>query len=158
MEKSFRLGFLALNNEVEYEALLVGLRMSRQVRVDRVRLHCDSWLVVSQISSEFEVKDHRMMSYLEKVRVLKHQFKEMEILQIFRGSNSRADTLATLASSVADPLKRIVSVELLPFSSVIPSNKDLILSIHLFVSWMDPIIDYPQNGTFPENKRRGQTH
>ena len=79
MEKSFRLCFLALNNEVKYEALLVGLRMSRQVRVDRVRLHCDSWLVVSQISSEFEVKDHRMMSYLEDVRVLKHQFKEMEI-------------------------------------------------------------------------------
>lgn len=29
VEKSFRLGFSASNNEVEYEALLVGLRMSR---------------------------------------------------------------------------------------------------------------------------------
>ena len=29
VEKSFRLGFLASNNEVEYEALFVGLRMSR---------------------------------------------------------------------------------------------------------------------------------
>ena len=96
------------------------------------------------------------MSYLEEVRVLKHQFKEMEILQIFRGSNSHADSLTTLASSVADPLTRIVSVELLPFSSVIPSNKDLILSIHLFISWMDPIIDYLWNGTFPENKKEAK--
>ena len=36
VEKSFRLGFPASNNKAEYEALLVGLRMSRQVGVDRV--------------------------------------------------------------------------------------------------------------------------
>ena len=47
MEKSFRLGFPASNNEAEYEALLVGLRMSRQVGVDKVQLHCDSRLIVS---------------------------------------------------------------------------------------------------------------
>ena len=47
VEKSFKLGFPASNNEAEYEALLVGLRMSRQVRVDKVQLHCDSRLVVS---------------------------------------------------------------------------------------------------------------
>ena len=47
VEKSFRLGFPASNNEAEYEALLVGLRMSRQVGVDKVQLHCDSRLVVS---------------------------------------------------------------------------------------------------------------
>ena len=57
MKKSFRLGFLVSNNEAEYEALLVGLRMSRQVGADRVQLHCDSWLVVSQIMGEFEAKD-----------------------------------------------------------------------------------------------------
>ena len=57
VEKSFRLGFPASNNEAEYEALLAGLRMSRKVWVDRVQLHCDSWLVVSQIIGEFKAKD-----------------------------------------------------------------------------------------------------
>ena len=47
VEKSFRLGFLASNNEAEYETLLARLRMSRQVGVDKVKLYCDSWLVVS---------------------------------------------------------------------------------------------------------------
>ena len=32
MEKSLRLGFLATNNETEYEALLVGVAMVRQLR------------------------------------------------------------------------------------------------------------------------------
>ena len=129
MEKSFRLGFLVSNNEAEYEALLAGLRMSRQVGVDRVQLHYDSWLVVSQIMGEFETKDQRMISYLKEVRILKYQFKKVEILHISRGSNSHADSLATLATSVEDPLLRIVTVELLPFSSLIPSDKGLVLSI-----------------------------
>lgn len=42
VEKWFRLGFLASNIEAEYEALLEGLKMSRQVRADRVKVHCDS--------------------------------------------------------------------------------------------------------------------
>lgn len=70
MEKSFRLGFPTFNNEVEYEALLVGLRMSKQVGEDRVQLYCDSRLVVSQIMGKFEAKDHKMISYLKEVGIL----------------------------------------------------------------------------------------
>ena len=47
VEKSFKLGFQASNNEAEYEVVLAGLRMSKQVEAKRLQLHCDSWLVVS---------------------------------------------------------------------------------------------------------------
>lgn len=57
LEKSFRLGFQASNNEVECEAFLVALRMSKQVGVRRLWLHCDFWLIVSQVNDEFEAKD-----------------------------------------------------------------------------------------------------
>ena len=57
VEKSFKLGFLVSNNETKYEALLAELRMSRQVGADKVKLYCDSWLVVSQITSKFKAKD-----------------------------------------------------------------------------------------------------
>lgn len=70
MEKSFRLGFPTFNNEVEYEALLAGLRMSKQVGEDRVQLYCDSRLVVSQIMGKFKAKDHKMISYLKEVGIL----------------------------------------------------------------------------------------
>ena len=84
LEKSFKLGFLASNNEAEYEALLMGLQMSKQVGVERIRMHFDSWLVISQVNGEFEAKDQRMVSYLKEVGILKHQFKEVEISQISR--------------------------------------------------------------------------
>ena len=36
------LGFNALNNEVEYEALLFRLRMARELGIMRLTVHCDS--------------------------------------------------------------------------------------------------------------------
>lgn len=94
-----------------------------------------------------------MVSYLKEVGILRHQFKEVEISQIFWGSNSHADSLLTLASFVVDPLLRIVLVKLLPFSSVSSSDITLVLSIHLSASWMDPLIAYLQSGILLEDKK-----
>ena len=68
MEKSLRLGFLATNNEAEYEALLAGVAMVRQLGGDMVELYSDSRLVVGQVNGEFKARDERMQGYLAKVR------------------------------------------------------------------------------------------
>ena len=46
MEKSLRLGFLATNNKVEYEALLVGMTMVQKMGGKVVEIFSDSRLVV----------------------------------------------------------------------------------------------------------------
>lgn len=79
---------------------------------------------------EFEAKDHRMISHLKEVGVLKHQFKNVKLSYISRGSNSHVNSFATLASSMANPLQRIVLIELLPFSRLTLPDRGLVLSIH----------------------------
>ena len=145
MEKSFKLGFPASNNEVEYKALLTGLKMSKRVGVDRVQLCCDSRLVVSQITGKFKAKDQRMICYLKEVGKPKCQFK-----------NSHVDSLGTLASSMADLLPRIVLVKLLPLFSLTLSDKNFILSIHPSTSWMDPIVAYLRSGIQPKDKKESE--
>ena len=54
---------------------------------------------------------------------------------------------------MADPLPRIVSVELLPFSSLTPPCNVAVLSIHPSPNLMDPIVTYLQNGIVPEDKK-----
>ena len=54
MEKSLWLGFLATNNEAEYEALLARMAMVSQLGGEVVELYSDSWLVVGQVNGEFE--------------------------------------------------------------------------------------------------------
>ena len=46
MEKSLRLGFLATNNKVEYEALLVGMTMVQKMGGKAVEIFSDSRLVI----------------------------------------------------------------------------------------------------------------
>ena len=60
MEMSLRLGFLATNNEAEYETLLAGVTMVRQLGRDVVEFYSDSRLVVGQVNGEFEARDERM--------------------------------------------------------------------------------------------------
>ena len=49
LEHSFRLGFRVFNNEAEYEALLVRLRIVLGMGARDVEIYSDSWLVVSQV-------------------------------------------------------------------------------------------------------------
>ena len=54
IEKSLRLGFLATNNESEYEALIMGISMVHKMGGKAVKLFLDSRLVVGQVRGELE--------------------------------------------------------------------------------------------------------
>ena len=64
LEHSFRLGFRASNNVVEYEALLVGLRVVLDMGAQEVEIYLDSRLVVGQVHGSFEAHDPQMKEYL----------------------------------------------------------------------------------------------
>lgn len=57
VEKLFRLGFWASNNEAKYEALLACLRIDKQAGVDRLILLCVSRLIVNQVNGKLEAKE-----------------------------------------------------------------------------------------------------
>ena len=46
LEKSFRLGFSATNNEAEYEALLAGLIAMQKLGSRTIKAYCDLRLIV----------------------------------------------------------------------------------------------------------------
>ena len=70
IEKSLRLNFSAINNEAEYETLLVGMAMVQSMEGKSIKLFSDSRLVVGQVRGEFEAKDERMQGYLSQVKFL----------------------------------------------------------------------------------------
>jgi len=73
-EQSFTLGFPSTNNEAEYEAVIVGLKMAVTHGLNRLEVHCDSLLVVSQVKGEYTAKDERMAAYLQLILSLKSKF------------------------------------------------------------------------------------
>jgi len=56
-------------------------------------------LTVGQLTGVFQVKDHMMMQYYQKVLNLLLTFKEAKVEHIRREQNTRADLLAKLAST-----------------------------------------------------------
>ena len=60
IKKSLRLGFSIINNEAEYEALLVGMTMVQKMGGKAVEIFSDSRLVVGQVQGELKARDVRM--------------------------------------------------------------------------------------------------
>ena len=56
-----KFGFLASNNEAEYEALIAGLKLAKGVGAERIEIFSDSLLVVQQLKGEYDAKDKGMI-------------------------------------------------------------------------------------------------
>ena len=59
--------FPCTNNAAEYEALLHGLRMAKEMSLSRVRCFGDSDLVAQQVSGKWDSKDPLMAAYRREV-------------------------------------------------------------------------------------------
>ena len=63
-------GFQASKNEAKYEALLVGLRLAKELKVSHLKLYSDSQLIVYQVNETYQAKGEKMVVYLEKAKEL----------------------------------------------------------------------------------------
>ena len=55
-----QLKFLATNNKVEYEGILMGLRIEKALGAKNLLIQSDSKLVIGQILEEYEAKKERV--------------------------------------------------------------------------------------------------
>ncbi|XP_068328033.1 uncharacterized protein [Pyrus communis] len=53
LEQVITLGLKTSNNKAEYEALLAGLRMAKDLAVKKLAIHFDSQLITSQVTGEY---------------------------------------------------------------------------------------------------------
>ena len=111
IEKSLRLNFSATNNEAEYETLLMGMMMVQKMGGKAVKVFSDSKLVVGQVRGDLEARDSRMQEYLCQIRSIQEKFEVFDLSYIPKSGNTHADSLATLVTSSAQDLPRVVLVE-----------------------------------------------
>ena len=150
IEKSLRLGFSATNNETEYEALLEGMAMGGK----SVNMFSDSRLIVGQVNGELEARDERMQEYLDQAKRLRSCFDPFSLLHISRSGNTHADFLATLATSLAQCLPRVILVEDLHRPSVVKTEMIHVHGVRVGPSWMDPLILFLKEDALPEEKSK----
>jgi ribonuclease HI len=87
------------NDEVEYEALLHGLRLVISLGTKRLLAYDDSLLVIQQVNKERDCNKETMDAYVQKVRKLENKFSVLEVHYVIREHNVGADILSKLAEA-----------------------------------------------------------
>ncbi|SPT18588.1 unnamed protein product [Triticum aestivum] len=100
--------FAASNNVTEYEALIHGLWLAKELGIRRILCYGDSDLVVQQSSGDWDAKDANMASYRFLVQQLSGYFEGCEFLH----SNSQVGRangliLSDIKPRLVKPLERL---------------------------------------------------
>lgn len=64
IEKAIKFHFFSSNNEAEYEPLIQGLRLNRELGALEIQVYSD---FVSQVEGEYKAWEESMISYKEEV-------------------------------------------------------------------------------------------
>ncbi|GKA27386.1 reverse transcriptase domain-containing protein [Tanacetum coccineum] len=157
MEFTYALRFMfdATNNEAEYEALIVGLRIAEQMGVKNLQANVDLRLVANQVNRAYVAKETDMVRYLEKVKALTGGFKAFTIKQIPRSENKKADALSKIASTSFAHLSKQVLVEELKEMST--SEVEVLTVVEEEGdTWMTPIFKYLAEETLPADMKKAR--
>ena len=90
--------FTSTNNVAEYEALLHGMKVAKELGVKRIYCYGDSDLVVQQTSGTCDSKTPNMDAYRRAIDQLGGSFASYELVYIDRRKNEEADALSRLGS------------------------------------------------------------
>nr|GEX68304.1 reverse transcriptase domain-containing protein [Tanacetum cinerariifolium] len=150
-----RFQFAASNNEVEYEALIIGLRIATWMGVKNVHVSVDYKLVANQVLETYVAKEDNMVKYLDKVKSLVSGFTNFLISQVPRSKNKKADALSKIASTSFAYLSKQVLVEVLKDKSI-KENEVATMVEKDGLTWMTPIMEYLKEGTLLEDKKEAR--
>jgi ribonuclease HI len=79
VKNAFLLEFPATNNIAEYEGLVNGLQLTKDLGIRRLLIMGDSQLVAKQIQKEYDYNNDIMAGYLAEVRRMKKFFDGFEV-------------------------------------------------------------------------------
>ena len=99
IEQAIRFGFETSNNQTEYEALIAGLKLARELGVKKLKCQSDSQLVTGQINGEFQTKEPLLQKYYHMAKHLIDKFEKFTMNHVPRTSNEQANILSKLAST-----------------------------------------------------------
>ena len=106
--------------------------------------------MVGQVKGDYEAKEEIMTKYLKVVGELVKKFDRFNITQVPRDQNEEADQLARIATGQKHPIPSGVSYQVLDQPST-KLEKIQVCMIDYSNSWADPIVQYLQQGTVPDD-------
>ncbi|XP_058208305.1 uncharacterized protein LOC131321327 [Rhododendron vialii] len=132
------------NNQAEYEALIIGLEIAKELNIRYLNVTGDSQLMIRQITGEYKCNHHLLELQLQKVKILVSYFDEVQLQHVYRLENGDANQMAQIASEIRIPEgqnEKLIRVQkrFLPFSIERDRNDFDIMELNLVDDWRVPI-------------------
>lgn len=140
-EYALRFGFPVTNNEAEYEALVTGLKLTKELGIRRLKVFTDSQLVVGQVRGEFEARNPTMQNYVRKVQALIPDLGGVDIQQVPRSENARARRIWSRSGSrgvSSHDLLNVVLLKIAFFMQDTPGGAYLAAHVSPHAPWPHP--------------------
>ena len=90
--------FATTNNEAEYEAVLAGLGIAKDLGAKNLEVRSDSQVIVGHIQGDYEARGEKMIKYIAKIQEHRADFDRIVLTKIPREENVKADALARIGS------------------------------------------------------------
>jgi ribonuclease HI len=121
---SYKLEFETTNNVAEYEALVLGLRAAKDMKIEELAVFGDVELIVHQVRNLYQAKHPRLRAYRNEVWDLVDSFfLDFNISFVPREKNSMEDSLVVSASNFRVPLPPKLKYEVeVKYKPSIPDN------------------------------------
>ena len=84
---SFNFAFKCTNNQIEYEAFVIGLEILMELKAQQVHIIGDSQLVFRQLTREYKCKNLLLAPYYIASTQLLYSFHSMDFEYVLRESN-----------------------------------------------------------------------
>ena len=97
---SFRLEFEVTDNVAEYEALLLGLEIAKDMGIKMLNIRGDSDLIILQVKNHFSFQFKRLKKYRNAMWDTMEFFDALNLTSIHRDQNSLAEKQAVAASTL----------------------------------------------------------
>jgi len=152
LEQALKLNFKVSNNQVEYEALIVGLKLANEVGAKKLRCYIDSQLVQGQVANKYQTKETVLPRYYHTAKTLIDDFDFFKMYHIPRESNTKENLLSKLASTKnIGNLKTIIQETL---QALTIDTKEVMAGEEEEPDWMTPYKNFLIRGVLPpgENK------
>ncbi|GKB08908.1 reverse transcriptase domain-containing protein [Tanacetum coccineum] len=152
---ALRFEFVTTNNEAEYEALLAGLRIAKEMEIRELIIFVDSQRVANQVKGLFEARQSTIKHYLEKMMNLLSGFPSYSIEHIKREQNKKTDALSKLATMTFSELAKNILVEVIQNKSITEKGVADVAK-EKGDNWMTLIREYSRLGALPDDPQKAR--
>lgn len=138
------------NNQAEYEALIIGLEIARELNIRHLQVSGDSQLVIRQVLGQYKCHHPLLNEQLRKVISLLQSFDDVQFQHILRLQNDEANQMAQIASSIKfskGDNEKVIRVQrrFLPFSIGRDEDQRDVMTLDISNDWRISIKRYLVN-------------